>query len=146
MPKSYPSEFRRRVIELMRAGATARVLADDLGVSEATIYRWASPGGRSTGESARGSQWRAHRALRARARGSRSSKLSSSSRARPRRCSTRARDRPAPKDLPGDRGPGRAGTQPREALPDVRVAPSGFYYWRSKPPTSVSFATSSSAV
>lgn len=40
MPKSYPPEFRRRVIELMRAGASARELAGDLGLSEATIYRW----------------------------------------------------------------------------------------------------------
>lgn len=40
MPKSYPSEFRRRVIELMRAGGSASVIARDLGVAEATIYRW----------------------------------------------------------------------------------------------------------
>jgi transposase len=42
MPKSYPPEFRRRVIELMRAGASARELAGDLGISEATIYRWSA--------------------------------------------------------------------------------------------------------
>jgi transposase len=40
MPKSYSQEFRRRVIELMRAGGSASELAGDLGVSEATIYRW----------------------------------------------------------------------------------------------------------
>lgn len=40
MPKSYPPEFRRRVIELMCAGGSAHELAGDLGVSEATIYRW----------------------------------------------------------------------------------------------------------
>ncbi len=40
MPKSYPPEFRRRVIELMRAGGLARAVARDLGLSEATIYRW----------------------------------------------------------------------------------------------------------
>jgi transposase len=40
MPKSYPPEFRRRVIELMRAGGSARELASDLALSEATIYRW----------------------------------------------------------------------------------------------------------
>jgi len=40
MPKSYPSEFRRRVIELMRAGGSASAIARDLGLSEATVYRW----------------------------------------------------------------------------------------------------------
>lgn len=40
MPKSYPPEFRRRAVGLMRAGASAHELAGDLGVSEATIYRW----------------------------------------------------------------------------------------------------------
>jgi transposase len=40
MPKSYPPEFRRRVIELMRAGSPASAIAGDLGISEATIYRW----------------------------------------------------------------------------------------------------------
>lgn len=40
MPKSYAPEFRRRVIELMRAGGSASTIAGDLGISEATIYRW----------------------------------------------------------------------------------------------------------
>lgn len=40
MPKPYPPEFCRRAIELMRAGGSASELAGDLGVSEATIYRW----------------------------------------------------------------------------------------------------------
>ena len=38
MPKSYPPEFRRRAVELCRAGAAASKFARDLGVSEATIY------------------------------------------------------------------------------------------------------------
>ena len=40
MPKSYAPEFRRRAIELVRAGGPASAVARDLGVSEATIYRW----------------------------------------------------------------------------------------------------------
>ena len=40
MPKSYPPEFRRRAVELCRAGAAASEIARDLGVSEATMYRW----------------------------------------------------------------------------------------------------------
>jgi len=40
MPKSYAPEFRRRVIELYRAGQPARLIARDLGVAEATVHRW----------------------------------------------------------------------------------------------------------
>lgn len=40
MPKSYPPEFRCRVVELCRAGAQPSRVAADLGVSEATVYRW----------------------------------------------------------------------------------------------------------
>jgi transposase len=40
MPKSYAPEFRRRVIELYRVGRPARLIAGDLGVSEATVHRW----------------------------------------------------------------------------------------------------------
>jgi transposase-like protein len=40
MPKSYAPEFRRRVVELVRSGRPAAEVAADVGVSEATIYRW----------------------------------------------------------------------------------------------------------
>jgi transposase len=40
MPKSYAPEFRRRVIELCWAGGRPSEVARDLGVSEATVYRW----------------------------------------------------------------------------------------------------------
>jgi|SRR6267378_3623830 len=40
MPKSYPPEFRRRAVELCRAGRSAGKIAGGLGISEATIYRW----------------------------------------------------------------------------------------------------------
>jgi transposase-like protein len=41
MPRSYSPEFRRRVIELCRAGdRRPREVAEDLGVAEATVYRW----------------------------------------------------------------------------------------------------------
>jgi len=41
MPKSYSSEFRRRVIDLCRSvGRRPREVAEELGVSEATVYRW----------------------------------------------------------------------------------------------------------
>ena len=41
MPKSYSPEFRRCVIDLCRAGGRRpREVAEELGVSEATVYRW----------------------------------------------------------------------------------------------------------
>jgi transposase len=41
VPKSYSSEFRRRVIELCQAeGRRPREVAEELGVAEATVYRW----------------------------------------------------------------------------------------------------------
>src|SRR5580704_16995719 len=42
MPKSYSPEFRRRVIELCRSGGgrRPREVAQELEVSEATVYRW----------------------------------------------------------------------------------------------------------
>lgn len=41
MPKSYSPEFRRRVIELCWAGGRRpREVAEELGVAEATVYRW----------------------------------------------------------------------------------------------------------
>ena len=41
MPKSYSPEFRRRVVGLCRSGGRRpRVVAEEFGVSEATVYRW----------------------------------------------------------------------------------------------------------
>lgn len=40
MPRSYPSEVRRQVIELARAGTKVRQLARTFELSEATIYNW----------------------------------------------------------------------------------------------------------
>ena len=40
MPKRYPSEFRRRVLDLVAAGRSVASVAEDLGVSAQTIYTW----------------------------------------------------------------------------------------------------------
>lgn len=41
MPKSYSPELRRRVVDLCRSGGRRpREIAEELGVSEATVYRW----------------------------------------------------------------------------------------------------------
>lgn len=38
--RGYPAEFRRRVVELVESGRSIKELADDLGVSQQTIYTW----------------------------------------------------------------------------------------------------------
>jgi transposase len=41
MPRSYSPEFRCRVVELCRSGGRRpRRVAEEFGVSEATVYRW----------------------------------------------------------------------------------------------------------
>ena len=40
MPRTYDPEFRRRVVELVRAGRPVRVVAAELELAEATVYRW----------------------------------------------------------------------------------------------------------
>jgi transposase-like protein len=40
VPRTYDAEFRRRVVELVRAGRPVRVVAAELGLAEATVYRW----------------------------------------------------------------------------------------------------------
>lgn len=40
MPKRYPPEFRRRVLELVKAGRPVTEVAADLGVSSQAIYNW----------------------------------------------------------------------------------------------------------
>jgi transposase-like protein len=40
MPRRYPAETRRQVVELARAGTKVAQLAATFGMSEATIYNW----------------------------------------------------------------------------------------------------------
>jgi transposase len=40
VPRTYDPQFRRRVVELVRAGRPVRVIATELGLAEATVYRW----------------------------------------------------------------------------------------------------------
>jgi transposase len=40
VPRIYDPEFRRRVVKLVRAGRPVRVAAAELGLGEATVYRW----------------------------------------------------------------------------------------------------------
>lgn len=40
MGRSYPPEFRRRVLDLIASGRKVVDIARDLGVSDQTIYNW----------------------------------------------------------------------------------------------------------
>jgi transposase len=40
MPRRYPSEIRRQLIELARAGTRVKQLVMTFGISEPTIYNW----------------------------------------------------------------------------------------------------------
>jgi transposase len=40
MPRTYDSEFRRRVVELVRSGRSVWAVCAELGLAEATVYRW----------------------------------------------------------------------------------------------------------
>jgi transposase-like protein len=38
--RGYPAEFRRRVLDLVEAGRRVAEVAQDLGITEQTIYNW----------------------------------------------------------------------------------------------------------
>jgi transposase len=40
VPRRYPAEFRRKVLDLIEAGKTIAEVAASLGVSDQTIYNW----------------------------------------------------------------------------------------------------------
>ena len=40
MPYRYPSEFRRKVLDLLAVGGSVASLAADFGLSDQTIYNW----------------------------------------------------------------------------------------------------------
>ena len=40
MPRRYPAEFRRKVLDLVAAGRPVAEVAEQLGVSGQTIYNW----------------------------------------------------------------------------------------------------------
>jgi transposase-like protein len=60
VPRRYPVEFRRKVLDLVEAGKPVAEIADQLGVTAQTVYNWRNQdlidrglrAGTSTGESA----------------------------------------------------------------------------------------------
>jgi transposase-like protein len=64
MPKRYPSEFRRKVLDLVASGRRVAQVAADLDISEQCIYLW-----RRQYDRHRPAPWRdEHRSRRARRR------------------------------------------------------------------------------
>jgi transposase len=122
MPKSNSPRFRARAVELCRAGASPSKIAQDLRISEATIYRWVAqdeidPGerpGTPSGERAELSKARSRiKELEAELELTRKASALFDG----------GEERPAQKDLPGDRRSGRAETQRQEVLPDAWRGP-----------------------
>lgn len=50
MPRRYPPEFRRRVLDLIAEGRSVASAAADLGMSGQTIYTWRRQGAMDRGE------------------------------------------------------------------------------------------------
>lgn len=44
MPRRYPPEFRRKVLDLLKSGRAVAEVAAGLDVTEQTIYNWLGPG------------------------------------------------------------------------------------------------------
>ncbi len=40
MPRSYPVEFRRKVLDLIEAGKPVSEIAEQLGITAQTVYNW----------------------------------------------------------------------------------------------------------
>lgn len=134
MPFAYSAEYRSMVLEQARAGAKAADLAQHLEVSEATIHRWiahdkidqAERSGNTTTDNAE---------LRAARR--RIAELETELAATKRASELFAEDRVVrPKDLfPIVAQLAIEGHSSKRVCRLLRVAPSGFFAWRSKPPT-----------
>jgi transposase-like protein len=53
VPKRYPEQFRRKVLDLVAAGRPIAQIAADQGISDQTIYGWRKQERIDTGTSAR---------------------------------------------------------------------------------------------
>lgn len=60
--KGYPVEFRRRVLDLSEAGRSVAEVAQDLGISDQTVYNWRRQDRIDRDPGARDERGRAHRA------------------------------------------------------------------------------------
>jgi putative transposase len=119
VPRSYPSDFRRKVLDLVASGRPVAEVAELLGISDQTASCRESPAVRTPSWSPPASA-------------SPSSRPSWPSTAVPR--SSWARWCPQ-KAVRGHRGDGRRRSVGALATRVLRVSESGFYVWRSRPPS-----------
>ena len=131
VPKRYPAEFRRKVLDLVAAGRPVAQVAADLAISEQTIYVWRRQHLIDTGQLPGHHQRRERRADRGppadrRARG-RSRDPS------PGGASCSARWCPQ-KTVRGDRRDGPQSCRFSWPAGCSASSESGYYDWRSRPP------------
>jgi transposase len=137
MPKSYAPEFRRRVADLCRSGGRRpRNVAEEFDVSEATVYRWIAqdevdPGKRSgvrSGECAELSEARARiRELEVELELTRKAAAIFEEQEGQRAVPPK-RIYPVIETLAGQ------GHAAKACCRLLGVAPSGYFYWRTRPP------------
>ncbi len=134
MPLAYSAEYRSMVLEQTRAGAKAADPAQHLQVSEATIHQWIAQDKIDQGDRP-GNTTTDNAELRAARR--RIAELETKLAATKRASELFTEDRVArPKDLfPIVAQLAAEAHSSKRVCRLLRVAPSGFFAWRSKPPT-----------
>jgi putative transposase len=134
MPFTYSAEYRSMVLQQTKAGAKAAVLAEHLEVSEATIHRWIAQSKIDQGERS-GNTTSDNAELRAARR--RIAELETELAATKRASELFAEDRVVrPKDLyPIVAQLVVEGHSSKGVCRLLRIASSGYFVWRTKPPT-----------
>lgn len=132
MPKRFPEEFRRKVLDLVAAGRPIAQIAADLNISDQTIYAWRKQELIDTGQLP----------------GLNRAELAQLSAANKRireletevailkRARELLREPKDPKTVRGHSHNGRRGTSVQVACRLLEVTDSGYYAWRSRAPSS----------
>ena len=132
MPRRYPVEFRRKVLDLIEAGRPVAEIAAQLGVSDQTIYNWRN-------------QDRIDRGLRARRHDARVGRADGGPQADPRAGDRAGGDEAGERVVEGAVGPKRRWEVVAQIVSEdlpievacrvVGVSVSGFYAWRKRKPS-----------
>jgi transposase-like protein len=117
MARSYAPEFRRRVVELVRSCRSVAVVSAEIGVSEATVYRWRAQDRIDRGEQPGLSSVERSELARARRR---IRELETELEITKKASALFAAGQIRPKEVSGDCFPGRVGLRDRALLPHPR--------------------------